>query len=88
MAESYEKLYSKLIETVKKYAPNTNFDMIQKAYEIALDAHKDQKRHSGMPYVLHPLSVAVTVETTPATLFARSFAIGLISVSILLKYSS
>ncbi len=61
MAESYEKLYDKLCETVKKYAPNTNLEMIQKAYEVALDAHKEQKRKSGMPYVLHPLSVAVTV---------------------------
>ena len=61
MAESYEKLYAKLCDTIKKYAPNTNFEMIQKAYEIALDAHKEQKRISGMPYVLHPLSVAVTV---------------------------
>ncbi len=61
MAESYEKLYSKLCDTVRKYAPNTNFEMIEKAYEIALDAHKEQKRISGMPYVLHPLSVAVTV---------------------------
>ena len=61
MAESYEKLYARLCDTVKKYAPNTNFEMIQKAYEIALDAHKEQKRISGMPYVLHPLNVAVTV---------------------------
>ncbi len=61
MAESYEKLYAKLCDTVKKYAPNTNFEMIEKAYQVALDAHKEQKRISGMPYVLHPLNVAVTV---------------------------
>ncbi len=61
MAEAYEKLYTQLCETVNKYAPNTNFDMIKKAYEVALDAHKEQKRVSGMPYVLHPLNVAITV---------------------------
>lgn len=61
MAESYEKLYTKLCDTVRKYAPNTNFDMIEKAYNVALEAHKEQKRISGMPYVLHPLNVAITV---------------------------
>ena len=61
MAESYETLYFTLCDTIKKYAPNTNFEMIEKAYNLALDAHKDQKRISGMPYILHPLNVAVTV---------------------------
>ena len=61
MAESYEKLYAKLCDTVRKYAPNTDFDIIEKAYKLAFDAHKEQKRISGMPYILHPLSVAVTV---------------------------
>lgn len=61
MAESYEKLYAKLCDTVRKYAPNTDFNIIEKAYKLAFDAHKEQKRISGMPYILHPLSVAVTV---------------------------
>ena len=61
MAESHEKLYARLIETIKKYAPNTNFEMIEKAYRLSYEAHKEQKRISGMPYILHPLSVAVTV---------------------------
>lgn len=61
MAESYETLYFTLCDIIKKHAPNTNFDMIEKAYNLALDAHKDQKRISGMPYILHPLNVAVTV---------------------------
>ena len=33
--------------------------MIQKAYEVASDAHKDQKRKSGEPYIIHPLCVAI-----------------------------
>lgn len=61
MAEAYEKLYAQLCETVKKYSPNTNFEMIDKAYRVALDAHKEQKRYSGIPYILHPLNVAITV---------------------------
>ena len=33
--------------------------MIEKAYKIAADAHKDQKRRSGEPYIIHPLAVAI-----------------------------
>ena len=33
--------------------------MIQKAYEVAREAHKDQKRKSGEPYIIHPLCVAI-----------------------------
>ena len=34
-------------------------DMIRKAYETASEAHKDQKRKSGEPYIIHPLCVAL-----------------------------
>ncbi len=61
MAESYEKLYEQLCDTLRKKDAKVNFDMVEKAYKVALDAHKEQKRISGMPYVLHPLSVALTV---------------------------
>ena len=33
--------------------------MINKAYELAKDAHKDQKRKSGEPYLIHPVCVAI-----------------------------
>ena len=33
--------------------------MIQKAYEVAREAHKDQKRKSGEPYIIHPLCVGI-----------------------------
>ena len=33
--------------------------MVEKAYKLARDAHKDQKRKSGEPYIIHPLCVAI-----------------------------
>lgn len=56
---SPEELYQELIASVKKYHPSTDISMIQKAYEVAREAHKDQKRKSGEPYIIHPLCVAI-----------------------------
>lgn len=56
---SPEVLYQELIASVRKYHPSTDISMIQKAYEVASDAHKDQKRKSGEPYIIHPLCVAI-----------------------------
>ena len=56
---SPEVLYQELITSVRKYHPSTDISMIQKAYEVASDAHKDQKRKSGEPYIIHPLCVAI-----------------------------
>ncbi len=56
-----EELYKKLIETVYEYRPGTDISMIEKAYRLANDMHKDQKRKSGEPYIIHPLCVAITL---------------------------
>jgi GTP pyrophosphokinase len=56
---SPEVLYEELIRSVKKYHPSADISMIQKAYETAREAHKDQKRKSGEPYIIHPLCVAI-----------------------------
>ena len=56
---SPEDLYQELISSVRKYHPSTDISMIQKAYEVAKEAHKDQKRKSGEPYIIHPLCVAI-----------------------------
>lgn len=57
--EDPEELYKELIEKVRKYHPNGDISIIEKAYKVAKEAHKDQKRKSGEPYIIHPLSVAI-----------------------------
>ncbi|MEA4816696.1 MAG: bifunctional (p)ppGpp synthetase/guanosine-3',5'-bis(diphosphate) 3'-pyrophosphohydrolase [Lachnospiraceae bacterium] len=51
-------LYDELIERIKQYHPTTDFSIIEKAYKFAKDAHANQKRRSGEPYIIHPLKVA------------------------------
>ena len=55
---SPEELYAELEKAVLKYHPSDDLSMIRKAYELARESHKDQKRKSGEPYVIHPICVA------------------------------
>lgn len=52
-------LYRSLIERIRKYHPSTEISMIEKAYEVAYEAHKDQYRKSGEAYIIHPLWVGI-----------------------------
>ena len=57
--EKPENLYNDLIARIKKYHPSADTSIIKKAYDIAYEAHKDQVRKSGEPYIIHPLCVAI-----------------------------
>ena len=54
-----EELLNMLLENVRSYHPSEDLSMITKAYEVAKEQHKDQKRKSGEPYIIHPLCVAI-----------------------------
>ena len=54
-----EQLYNDLITRVRKYHPSGDISLIEKAYNVANDAHKGQTRKSGEPYIIHPLYVAI-----------------------------
>ena len=56
---SPEELYDTLIASIRKYHPSDDISMVEKAYSIAYNAHKEQKRKSGEPYIIHPLCVAI-----------------------------
>ncbi len=54
-----DDLYRELIASIRKYHPSDDISMIEKAYQTAYEAHKEQKRKSGEPYIIHPLCVAI-----------------------------
>lgn len=56
---SPEVLYKELIASVNKYHPSADISMIEKAYRVADEAHREQRRKSGEPYIIHPLCVAI-----------------------------
>ena len=49
---------SELIDKIKSYNRFLNSDSLNKAYSFALDAHQNQKREEGVPYIIHPVAVA------------------------------
>lgn len=64
--------FKHLIDTIHTYLPQAKCDDVTKAYHLAEEAHKDQRRVSGEPYILHPLAVAqiladMKIDTTTIT---------------------
>mgnify|MGYP001276288111 FL=1 len=49
---------SELIDKIKSYNKFLNSESLNKAYNFALDAHQNQKRDEGVPYIIHPVAVA------------------------------
>lgn len=50
----------KLLDEIRLYNPD-EIENVKKAYELAKEAHKDQKRESGEPYIIHPLNVCMNL---------------------------
>ncbi len=46
------------LSTKLDYLPDAEYQVVQKAYDIAYDAHISQKRMTGEPYIVHPVAVA------------------------------
>jgi GTP pyrophosphokinase len=47
-----------LMRVVRTNHPKSDLAVIERAYEVASEAHKGQKRQSGEPYITHPVAVA------------------------------
>lgn len=50
--------YKQLIKACKRRLEKGDRDIIRKAYEVAVEAHKEMRRKSGEPYIYHPIAVA------------------------------
>ena len=57
MSNEYDDGFNAFFEEIKAN-PSYDYKKIEKAYNLAKDAHKDQKRRSGEPYIMHPVAVA------------------------------
>ena len=53
--------YKDLISNTYRTLDEEQNKLIRKAFDIALDAHKDQRRKTGEPYIYHPIEVAKIV---------------------------
>ena len=49
---------NELIDQIKSYNKFLNSESLNKAYNFALEAHQNQKRDEGVPYIIHPVAVA------------------------------
>lgn len=54
-----EELFRQLIGAIREYHPSGDLSIIERAYRLAEEQHKGQKRKSGEPYIIHPLCVAI-----------------------------
>lgn len=54
-------LFKELQQELETYLPREQIEIVAAAYELAASAHKGQRRHSGEPYVTHPVAVTLVL---------------------------
>src|SRR5918996_1374946 len=50
--------FEDLVDKVRSYSPDADLELLRRAYVFSAREHKGQVRHSGEPYLVHPLEVA------------------------------
>ena len=50
--------FEDLVEKVRAYSPDADVELLRRAYVFSAFEHRGQVRHSGEPYLIHPLAVA------------------------------
>ncbi|MCL2360890.1 MAG: bifunctional (p)ppGpp synthetase/guanosine-3',5'-bis(diphosphate) 3'-pyrophosphohydrolase [Defluviitaleaceae bacterium] len=71
-----ENTYKNLIAEIKSYRPATPLNLVDKAFNFAMNAHEGQYRKTGEPYVMHPLTVALILAEMRSDM--ESIAVGLL----------
>ena len=56
-----DELWEELKRKYLAYRPASDLPVIEQAYRVASEKHKDQKRKSGEPYIIHPLNTAIII---------------------------
>ncbi len=56
--QQINEAYDRMLRSIKVDYSEEDRKMIQEAFDIAMEAHKDQRRKSGEPYIFHPIEVA------------------------------
>ncbi|WP_452596775.1 RelA/SpoT family protein [Pontimicrobium sp. MEBiC01747] len=71
------KAYKKLLKVSYTTLSDEDKKLIRKAFDVAVDAHKEQRRKSGEAYIFHPIAVA-TIVASEIGLDATSIAAALL----------
>ena len=71
------KAYKRLLKVSYQTLTATDKKLIREAFEVAVDAHKEQRRKSGEAYIFHPIAVA-TIVASEIGLDATSIAAALL----------
>jgi GTP diphosphokinase / guanosine-3',5'-bis(diphosphate) 3'-diphosphatase len=53
-----QRAYRQLLKSIKTPLTDDDKKNMRRAYEMAVEAHREQRRKSGEPYILHPIEVA------------------------------
>ena len=56
--EEIERRHQRLLDAWQTRKEAQDLEMVNKAFYFAVEAHKDQRRRSGEPYIYHPIEVA------------------------------
>ncbi|UOY94125.1 bifunctional (p)ppGpp synthetase/guanosine-3',5'-bis(diphosphate) 3'-pyrophosphohydrolase [Ectobacillus sp. JY-23] len=73
MANEQVLTAEQVLEKARTYLTDKDAEIVERAYEFAYEAHREQYRKSGEPYIIHPIQVAgilVDLKMDPATVSA------------------
>src|SRR5690554_5188293 len=59
--QEISRRYKKMLKNTYQTLTKEDKKLIRKAFDLAVDAHKDQRRKTGEPYIFHPIDVAKIV---------------------------
>lgn len=73
MAKEQVLTAEQVLDRTAQYLKGEDLELVRKAYEVAREAHKEQYRKSGEPYIIHPIQVAgilADLDMDPSTVAA------------------